>query len=83
MRFDARVFIASLALVLSVNASALTVQERISRRQVPAEQAEKNADRLLTEINWHQSLDAAKATAQREGKLVFWMHMLGDLEGFT
>ena len=38
---------------------------------------------LTTAISWKTSLDDAKALARREGKMVFWMNMLGDLNGAT
>lgn len=38
---------------------------------------------LTTKIDWQTSLDTAKALARSQGKMVFWMHMLGDLCGST
>ena len=38
---------------------------------------------LTTAISWKTSLDDAKALARKEGKMVFWMNMLGDLNGAT
>ena len=44
----------------------------------------KNDVKLLTTaISWKTSLDDAKALAKKDGKMVFWMHMLGDLNGAT
>jgi hypothetical protein len=41
----------------------------------------KDVALLTTAISWKTSLDDAKALARKEGKMVFWMHMLGDLTG--
>ena len=38
---------------------------------------------LTTAISWKTSLSDAKELARKEGKMVFWMHMLGDLNGAT
>jgi hypothetical protein len=38
---------------------------------------------LTTAISWKTSLADAKEIARRENKMVFWMHMLGDLNGAT
>jgi len=75
--------ISCFALVLSVTNGIAADVKDISRKVVAPEQAHENSEKLLTEIDWHKSLNEAKAVAQREGKLVFWMHMLGDLGGFT
>jgi hypothetical protein len=44
---------------------------------------ENNVAQLTHQINWHPSLPQAEYQAQREGKMVFWMHMLGNLSGAT
>jgi hypothetical protein len=43
----------------------------------------KDVSHLTTAISWKTSLDDAKALAKKDGKMVFWMHMLGDLTGAT
>jgi len=43
----------------------------------------KDVALLTTAISWKTSLDDAKAQAKKDGKMVFWMHMLGDLNGAT
>ncbi|CAN5661886.1 hypothetical protein BH10CYA1_BH10CYA1_51670 [soil metagenome] len=44
---------------------------------------ENKVAQLTHQINWHPSLPQAEYQAQREGKMVFWMHMLGNLSGAT
>ena len=46
-------------------------------------EVKKDVAALTQSIHWQTALDAAKAEAKREGKLIFWMHMLGRLEGST
>jgi hypothetical protein len=43
----------------------------------------KDVALLTAAISWKTSLDDAKALARKDGKMVFWMHMLGDLNGAT
>ena len=43
----------------------------------------KDVASLTTAISWKTSLADAKELARKEGKMVFWMHMLGDLNGAT
>lgn len=45
--------------------------------------AHQNASALTSQINWYSSLGQAENEAQREGKMVFWVHMLGSLSGAT
>ena len=44
---------------------------------------QNNVAQLTSQIQWHQSLPQAEYQAQRDGKMVFWMHMLGNLSGAT
>jgi hypothetical protein len=43
----------------------------------------RNVQNLTSDINWYTGLPQAEWEAQREGKLVFWVHMLGNLSGAT
>ena len=38
---------------------------------------------LTSDIHWYNDLKEAEAQAQQQGKLVFWMHMLGKIDGAT
>ena len=52
-------------------------------RFVPGDEAKASSSKLTSEIHWYTSLDAAKAAAQKQHKMIFWMHMLGTLDGCT
>ena len=60
-----------------------SLKERLMKRVVPAEVAHEYATDLTQKISWQRSLQDAEALAKKENKLVFWMHMLGNLEGDT
>ena len=38
---------------------------------------------LTSSINWYHSLGQAESEAIHEGKMIFWMHILGSLSGET
>jgi hypothetical protein len=46
-------------------------------------EVQKDVQTLTETISWMTSLDDAKALARKEGKMVFWWHVLGDLNGST
>lgn len=50
---------------------------------VPSDEASKNAFLINKGVKWHNSLETAQSQAKKEGKLVFWMHMLGTVDGAT
>jgi len=52
-------------------------------RYVGGDEANKNNSKLVKEIHWYQNLDEAQAVAKKQHKLIFWIHMLGKLDGCT
>ena len=46
-------------------------------------EVQKDVATLTSKISWKTSLDDAKALAKKEGRMVFWWHVLGDLDGST
>lgn len=50
---------------------------------VPGEQAQQQTAKLTQDIHWFKNLNAAQSEARKEGKMVFWMHMLGQIDGTT
>lgn len=40
-------------------------------------------DSLTGQIDWQTDLKKAQKEAQEQNKLVFWMHMLGKIDGAT
>jgi hypothetical protein len=68
----------ALALSLVIGGGAIA-----QRRQVSPEVAKACATRLASEIEWHDSLEKTLAEARKQGKLAFYMHMLGKIDGDT
>ena len=48
---------------------------------VPAPLVKYQVDRLNGKINWLKSLDEAKQIAQSSNKPIFWVHVLGEIDG--
>lgn len=38
---------------------------------------------LTSQIPWYRSIYQAESAARQQGKLIFWVHMLGSLDGAT
>ena len=73
-----------LAIAAVLVAGSFYLQPCYSARPVlTGEVAEERVKQLSTEIPWHDSLKDAEADAQKSGKLIFWMHMLGHIDGAT
>jgi hypothetical protein len=45
--------------------------------------SEEQVRKLTSDITWYTSLPAAKDAARNQNKLIFWVHMLGNLDGKT
>jgi hypothetical protein len=39
--------------------------------------------KLTSDIKWETKLPVAEAEANTDGKLIFWMHMVGKIDGAT
>lgn len=77
----------ALALVISLS-SPLEAGFRRFRgarqpRMVMGEEAARKVEHLLTSLNWQTSLETALKQAASQNKLVFWVHMLGRMDGST
>lgn len=50
---------------------------------ISGEQASRHVHILTRGIKWHTSLEEAQKTAKQRGALIFWVHMLGKIDGKT
>jgi hypothetical protein len=50
---------------------------------VPGQVSQEHVYDLTSQIPWYHSLNQAEDAARRQGKLIFWVHMLGTLDGAT
>lgn len=48
-----------------------------------ADDARRQSSVTARSIQWETSLDAAEAKAKQNGKPILWVHMLGNVDGYT
>ncbi len=44
---------------------------------------EERVKDLTTQIHWYKNLKEAEAVAKTQNKMIFWVQMLGDIDGGT
>lgn len=57
---------------------------RITPRSIPkfkGTEVAKRVDQMLSGVTWHGNFDDAMASAAEEGKPLFWLQMVGKLDG--
>lgn len=54
-----------------------------ARSMMDAGDSDRNARVVRQEISWSNSLADAKQRAAAQNKVIFWMHILGKLDGAT
>ena len=69
--------LAGLAMVAAPGADAE------SRILIPGNVAAQNINRVNANVRWHSNYNAALDEARRTNKMVFWVHLVGDMEGAT
>jgi hypothetical protein len=52
-------------------------------RMVSGQQGFENVNKLMTTVPWYTSMAYAKKKAVKEDKPIFWVHMLGPMNGDT
>jgi len=59
--------------------STPVMAEKVLQGEVCSEQEHK----LISEIDWQKNLKKAEKLAAEQNKLVFWLHMVGKIDGAT
>jgi hypothetical protein len=67
------------ALLLSLAAPSFGDQMAV----VPGNEASRENFQVNKRLGWYTQLDQAKDEAAKTGRLVFWVHMLGSMDGKT
>jgi hypothetical protein len=75
----------SLKLLVALTLSSLPSQPSPAAEVavLPGNAAQTQSKMVCSRINWLTSLEEAKQKARRENKLIVWIHMLGNIDGFT
>lgn len=75
--------IALISTVLLGATSLCAASQAAEMAFMPGSAAQTQAKMVCSRINWLTSLEEAKQTAKKEHKLIVWIHMLGNIDGFT
>ena len=78
-----RMFSSSLAVVGLIGLTAMATPQGNQRGKVDSGTASANAERLVKDINWTETPSTLTKEATTKGKLIFYMHMLGNIAGNT
>jgi len=71
------------ATVLALTNGSILPAEPQALGLLSGQAAHDRVTKLTSQIYWHNSLYQAEDVARREGKMVLWLHMLGDIKGDT
>jgi len=67
------------ALLFAVQgASSLLASDK---HYVSAAEVKRNTEIVMSKIAWTNELEAAKKQAEKEKKLIFWLQIVGELDG--
>lgn len=50
---------------------------------MPGDEAKENIQKVTSQIRWNTNLNSALAQANRQNKMVLWVHLVGNLSGAT
>ena len=73
-------FLAATLLLATLSSTFLPAQ---AEQVLQGEVCSMNVHKLTTGIDWYTDLKKAEKAAAEQNKLVFWMHMLGKIDGAT
>lgn len=59
----------------------LAMAPTLTALEVTGQQVAERVEKVMKSIAWEESLAAAQAKAQKEKKLVFWLQLVGELDG--
>jgi hypothetical protein len=63
------------------NKGSQGVETKDAGAVVPSGVVKKRVEKLNDKIHWYTSLDQAKAIANEQRKPIFWIHVLGEIDG--
>ena len=69
--------LAGVALGLSLGG----VAQAQTAERVDGKTAEKRIQSVVAGLSWDRSLDDLRSEAARSGKMIFWVQVVGDLDG--
>ena len=76
--------VVAVAMFITIGGLEARDDERLTPRSIPEFSGTEVAGRvehLMSGIKWHGNFDDAMARAAEEGKPLFWLQMVGNLDG--
>ncbi|MFP6737660.1 MAG: hypothetical protein VCD34_02850 [Planctomycetota bacterium] len=55
--------------------------QNVAYKTVTGPQVKQNVDKMMSKINWSKDFNALKKKAQAENKMIFWVDIVGDIDG--
>ena len=55
--------------------------QTVAYNTVTGEQVKLNVDKMMSKINWSKDFNELKKKAQAEKKMIFWVDIVGDIDG--
>ena len=55
--------------------------QNVAYKTVTGEQVKQNVEKMKSKINWSKDLNELKKKAQAQKKMIFWVDIVGDLDG--
>ena len=78
MRIAKFLGVCAVTAVVLVLAQGAAVAEK---QHVEGKDVEKNTERIMTAIPWQDDLESLKAAAAEKKKFIFWLQIVGNLDG--
>jgi hypothetical protein len=75
-----RQFTVVAGLILLLGAGAAGAQD-VPCVSIAGPEVTKRTERVMKSYQWADSLDALKERAEKEKKLIFWLQLVGELDG--
>jgi len=55
--------------------------QNVAYKTVTGGQVKLNVDKMMSKIDWSKDFNELKKKAQAERKMIFWVDIVGDLDG--
>ena len=55
--------------------------QNVAYKTVTGDQVKLNVDKMMSKINWSKDFNELKKKAQAERKMIFWVDIVGDING--
>jgi len=71
------------ATIMALTIAPSTFSPALAEKVIQGEVCEENVHKLTSDIEWYKNLHKAEDAAKKDGKMIFWLHMVGKIDGAT